>query len=76
MPIYEYRCPTERTVFSSRRSMAEMDAPIACPSCGAPSQRVLSIVAPVGRGEREPVAAGAPAANGGCCGGACGCGAR
>ncbi|MFN8532037.1 MAG: zinc ribbon domain-containing protein [Dehalococcoidia bacterium] len=80
MPIYEYRCADERTVFQSLRSMSQMDEPIACPSCGSESKRVLSLFATIARGDGassfESFGEGdAPSAGGGCCGGSCGCGA-
>lgn len=40
MPLYEYVCETHG-LFKALRPMEEYGAPCACPSCGAPSQRVL-----------------------------------
>ncbi|GIW08627.1 MAG: hypothetical protein KatS3mg060_3432 [Dehalococcoidia bacterium] len=77
MPIYEYRCAEERKVFQLRRPMSGLDDPAACPDCGAPAKRVLSLFAPLARGDggwsAENDSFGTSA--GGCCGGSCGCGA-
>ena len=45
MPIYEYACPTCRNRFERMRSMDAFDEPAACPDCGSPSARVLSMFA-------------------------------
>ncbi|MCS6801534.1 MAG: zinc ribbon domain-containing protein [Chloroflexota bacterium] len=76
MPIYEYRCVEERKLFQVRRPMSQLDEPTACPDCGAPAKRVLSLFATIARGDGASSAEESLAApGGGCCGGACGCGA-
>ncbi len=75
MPLYEYACPVCTDRFERLRPMSDGEA-AECPACGTLSSRVLSLMAaPV----RVAVGGGAspmpmPMA-GGCCGGACGCGA-
>jgi putative FmdB family regulatory protein len=47
MPIYDYHCaacserhaPTIASTFSARRPVAERDAPLPCPACGAAARR-------------------------------------
>ena len=43
MPIYEYRCSSCQREFELRRSFSEVDSPAACPTCGSPGQRLLSV---------------------------------
>jgi putative FmdB family regulatory protein len=75
MPIYEYRCADERKVFQLRRPMSQLDEPAACPDCGAPAKRVLSLFATIARGDGGPAAErDFSSPGGGCCGGSCGCG--
>jgi putative FmdB family regulatory protein len=46
VPIYEYRCPNCDARFERIRRMAEADAPLPCPKCGAPqAERQLSCFA-------------------------------
>jgi putative FmdB family regulatory protein len=78
MPIYEYRCAEERKLFQLRRPMSQLDDPAACPDCGAPAKRVLSLFATIARGDNTGSSEtdfAASGGGGGCCGGACGCGA-
>ena len=73
MPTYEFRCRTCGDTFEVRRSMAEADAPAACPEGHADTTRLLSVFASVGAtagAERAPATAPRPA---GGCGGACAC---
>lgn len=69
MPRYEYRCRECRRTFELDRPMAQSAAPAACPDGHADTVKLLSTVA-VSRAGGAP----GPAAGGGCCGGACGCG--
>ncbi|WP_175801235.1 zinc ribbon domain-containing protein [Burkholderia anthina] len=41
MPIYDYACSSCGD-FTSVRRIAERDAPIACPACGAAAQRIVA----------------------------------
>jgi putative FmdB family regulatory protein len=41
MPIYDYNC-TDCGPFRKMRSMAESDAPMACPACGRISRKVIT----------------------------------
>lgn len=41
MPLYEFQCTTCGP-FEQLRSLAEMDLPIACPTCEALAQRVFA----------------------------------
>jgi putative FmdB family regulatory protein len=70
MPLYEFRCRVCESSFQLLRSIGTADEPAACPAGHADTVRALSLVAPV----RRPGTMAAPAAGGGCCGGACGCG--
>ena len=46
MPLYEYRCRACDTCFDALRSMAEADAPIACPGCRSTDTcRLISLFA-------------------------------
>jgi putative FmdB family regulatory protein len=60
MPIYEYYCPECAAVFEERRPMAEREAAAGCPTCGADSQRMLSMFTAFGgeRGGRRALAGG------------------
>jgi putative FmdB family regulatory protein len=74
MPRYDYRCRACGDTFEISRPMAESTAPAPCPQGHGDTVKLLSTVAITGRGG---VTSGgmpsAPAAGGGCCGGACGC---
>lgn len=72
MPRYEYRCRTCDTVFEARRSMADSDAPAACPAGHPGAVRLLSVFASVGGGSSAAAPAPSPGGGGGC-GSACGC---
>ena len=73
MPVYEYVCRDCDTVFEARRTMAEADAPLACPDGHGRVARRLSVFATTGRassfagGRRSPPPVAGP------CGAACGC---
>ena len=72
MPIYEYACTTCRNRFERMRSMDSFEEPAACPDCGGPSARALSLFSAFTKapgGEMLPVGV----TSGGCGGGACGC---
>lgn len=77
MPVYEFRCATNHTVFDERRSMADADAPATCPDGHQGVRRLLPVFATTGRAA-EPMGApgedglcGAPVAQG--CGAGCAC---
>ena len=40
MPTYDYQCP-QCGVFDAFRTMSQRNAPMACPACEAPAERVL-----------------------------------
>jgi len=67
MPLYDYRCRTCEVVFEERRTMAEADAPVACPEGHADAVRLLPVFATVGA-----ATVGAAPVTGGC-GGGCAC---
>jgi putative FmdB family regulatory protein len=69
VPRYDFRCRTCGETFELRRSMAEADAPAPCPDGHHDTVKLMPLVAVGGRASASP----APAATGGCCGGACGC---
>jgi putative FmdB family regulatory protein len=71
MPRYDYRCRACGDTFEVSRPMAEVTAPATCPQGHADTVKLLSTVAVTGRVRGGT--SGAPAAGGGCCGGACGC---
>ena len=74
MPIYEYACTTCRNRFEQMRSMDSFEEPAACPDCGSPSARVLSLFSAFVKGPGGELAPVAAAGGGcGCGGGACGC---
>jgi putative FmdB family regulatory protein len=66
VPVYEYRCLECDDVFEQRQTIGEADA-ARCPEGHDRVKRLLSMFAVGAR-------TGPPAAAGGCCGGACGCG--
>lgn len=73
VPRYEFRCRDcatlgESPVFEVSRPMSAAGEPATCPSGHVDTVKLLSTVAMTG------AARPAPAAAGGCCGGACGCG--
>ena len=69
MPLYEYRCVTCDDVFETRRSMAEADTDVVCPTGHTEVRRLLSVFATAGSASGP---APAPATGGGC-GGHCAC---
>ena len=54
MPMYEYECAS-CGVFTALRSMRASQDPVACDTCGAPSQRIMSAprLAILGKFQRE-----------------------
>jgi putative FmdB family regulatory protein len=72
MPTYTYRCRECSDEFEVHRPMSESSAPAACPGGHGDTVKLLATVALTGGRESVPAGAG----GGGCCGGACGCGAR
>jgi putative FmdB family regulatory protein len=78
MPVYEYRCNNCSTTFDLLRPMAQRELAAVCPGCESRTtmpliSRVAVHSASRSAGASQPVPA-RPAAGGGCCGGACGCG--
>ena len=74
MPIYEYVCMSCESHFEE---LVRGDETPACPDCGSTqAQRQFSVFAAHGTSKQPSLRgpSGAPAAGGGCCGGACGCG--
>ena len=43
MPTYDYACPACGARFERERPMAEAVAPLPCPVCAAPGQRVFTM---------------------------------
>ncbi|HEX6500711.1 MAG TPA: zinc ribbon domain-containing protein [Micromonosporaceae bacterium] len=71
MPRYEYRCRRCGDTFEVNRPMAESGAPATCPAGHDDTVKLLPAVSVTGaRGTTTR-----PSGGGGCCGGACGCGA-
>lgn len=77
MPIFEYRCPTCDKTFE-RLQRRDDDAPVCCPTCGAPSDRqfsafAMSVAGPSFGSCASRDACGGPAPSGGCgcSGGSC-----
>jgi putative FmdB family regulatory protein len=73
VPRYDFRCRTCGATFELSRPMADASAPATCPEGHRDTVKLMSLVAVGGRATGSD-AAPAPAAGGGCCGGACGCG--
>lgn len=71
VPLYEYRCATCDDVFEQRRSMADADGEVACPSGHTDVRRLLSVFA-AGRGASAPAPTPSAAPVRGC-GGGCAC---
>jgi putative FmdB family regulatory protein len=80
MPIYEYFCRDCHLKYEERRPMSASDDAATCPQCHEQnSVRVLSMIAMHVGGrsiDSAPSESASLAAGGGCCGGACGCGAH
>ncbi|MGO8687621.1 MAG: FmdB family zinc ribbon protein [Candidatus Dormibacteria bacterium] len=76
MPLYEYRCNDCTSVFEVMRPMAQRELAAVCPACESrASMPLISRVGMLVGGEAGALDRPGPAAEGGCCGGACGCGA-
>ena len=69
MPTYAYRCRECTDTFEMNRPMSESSTPATCPEGHTDTVKLLTTVALTGSAP-GPM----PAAGGGCCGGACGCG--
>ncbi|MBV9100396.1 MAG: zinc ribbon domain-containing protein [Candidatus Dormibacteraeota bacterium] len=77
MPLYEYRCNDCHAVFEVLRPMAQRELSAVCPGCESrASMPLISRVAVHAGGRADAGASPAPSGGGGCCGGACGCGAN
>ncbi len=70
MPLYDYRCQVCDERFELRRSVAEADRGVTCPSGHQSVSRLLPVFAATGRAGATEAAG---PAGGGCCGGSCGC---
>ena len=76
MPLYEYRCNDCASVYEVMRPMAERELAAVCPRCESrASMPLISRVGMLVGGDSAPAGQPGPTAGGGCCGGACGCGA-
>jgi putative FmdB family regulatory protein len=73
VPLYEYRCADCDTVFEQRRTMADADAGVRCPTGHTRVKRLLSVFASSRSGGAGPAPAAGPVAGGAPCGAACGC---
>jgi putative FmdB family regulatory protein len=75
MPLYEYFCPPCNSQFELLRPASSMDAPATCPSGHTTNNRVLSLFAPLPRGEGSVATMPMTQMGGGdsCCGGSCSC---
>ena len=71
MPRYDVRCRACGTTFEVNRPMARADEPAPCPQGHDDTVRLLPTVGLTGRAGIATSAMTAPAASGGCCGGAC-----
>ncbi|MBI4340309.1 MAG: zinc ribbon domain-containing protein [Chloroflexi bacterium] len=72
MPIYEYVCPSCQVKFEKLRPMSDGHA-AQCPTCDAPSPRVLSVFTAI---SNSPGGEATAFAGGGCAcagGGSCAC---
>lgn len=70
MPTYEYLCRQCDTRFEARRSMAEADRPVSCPSGHHGATRVFSVFASVSSSNGSNAPAPVPSAP---CGASCAC---
>ena len=75
MPLYEYFCPPCNDQFELLRPASAMDAPATCPSGHTTNNRVLSLFAPLAKGEGSVATMPMDMMGGGdsCCGGSCSC---
>lgn len=77
MPVYEYLCPSCKTDFELLRPITRMTDEARCPECETPSNKKLSVFAPVVMSlEMLPMGGACDGGacgdmGGGCCGGAC-----
>jgi putative FmdB family regulatory protein len=76
MPLYEYRCNDCAAVYEVMRPMAERELAAVCPGCESrASMPLISRVGMLVGGQPGASGRSGPSIGGGCCGGACGCGA-
>jgi putative FmdB family regulatory protein len=74
MPLYEYYCPPCGSQFEVLRPVSQMNNPATCPEGHTTNNRVLSLFAPMPRGEAVPaVTMDARAGADSCWGGSCSC---
>lgn len=73
MPLYEYFCPPCNSQFEVLRPVSKMDSPATCPDGHTTNNRVLSVFAPLARGESNvatlPMHGGPVGGGDACCGG-------
>ncbi len=72
MPVYEYRCPACAATYEKLVRLSEPNDEAACPTCGGPGKKLLSLFASVARSGAEgqaPAPVGGAGGGGGCCGG-------
>jgi putative FmdB family regulatory protein len=76
VPLYEYRCNDCAAVYEVMRPMAERELVAVCPRCESrASMPLISRVGMLVGGQAGASDRPGTSAGGGCCGGACGCGA-
>jgi putative FmdB family regulatory protein len=76
VPLYEYRCNDCAAVHEVMRPMAERELAAVCPRCESrASMPLISRVGMLVGGQTGAPDRPGPSPEGGCCGGACGCGA-
>ena len=74
MPAYAYICKKCAEAFEVRRAMTD-ESPVICSTCGSRRvRRVYQALALVGAPSTRGGSGESAASDGGCCGGACGCG--
>jgi putative FmdB family regulatory protein len=73
MPLYEYQCLDCTETFELRRTFAQAEQQVVCPSCeGVHTEKAFATIALLGT--PQPSTDTLPMAGGGCCGGGmCGC---
>jgi putative FmdB family regulatory protein len=75
MPLYEYYCPPCGTQFEVLRPVSQMNNAATCPAGHTTNNRVLSLFAPLPKGESNTatMTMRQNSAGDSCCGGSCSC---